>query len=107
MKFATYLNTTNNVFSITGKNTEKEEVGTGHMNLGKCHIMFLNISPGLQRQGYGTEILEEMERRALARGCDYLTVSTTSESDPFWQKKGYHHAWYDPIRLGKRFKNLG
>jgi GNAT superfamily N-acetyltransferase len=54
------------------------------------YVDVLWVDEALHRQGHGTHLLEEAERRAIARGCEIAYLSTFSFQAPgFYPKRGY------------------
>lgn len=113
MQFSTYYNPAQRLLSInyTLSGQEFLELGNGHIKLSKNggtsgYISFLTIHSAMQRQGYGTKLLEKMEKEAKEKGLTDLSVLPTPESIPFWEKKGYKFMWYDVLSLGYRWKKL-
>jgi GNAT superfamily N-acetyltransferase len=57
---------------------------------GWLHVGILWVDKSVRGQGYGSRLLEEAERQALARGCHHAHLDTMSfQALPFYQKRGY------------------
>jgi ribosomal protein S18 acetylase RimI-like enzyme/predicted kinase len=46
---------------------------------GECEIKRMRVHPSFQRAGLGRQLLDELERRARARGCRTVRLETTEE----------------------------
>jgi ribosomal protein S18 acetylase RimI-like enzyme len=56
------------------------------------HIITIDISEAHRREGAGTALLREMERRLAARGVRRVSIETATTNEPavaFWQRHGY------------------
>jgi [ribosomal protein S18]-alanine N-acetyltransferase len=60
------------------------------------HISDLWIRPAVQRNGLGSVLLAELERRILAEGFEAAVIKTHSQNTPaigFFRKHGYSISW--------------
>jgi ribosomal protein S18 acetylase RimI-like enzyme len=58
-----------------------------------AEIMRMRVHPGYQGQGYGQQILSELETRACARGYTTLHLRTSTvqiAAQKLYEKHGYH-----------------
>jgi GNAT superfamily N-acetyltransferase len=57
---------------------------------GWMYVSLLWVEESLRNQGYGTELMNRLEREALRLGCRYAHVDTYSfEARPFYERLGY------------------
>jgi ribosomal protein S18 acetylase RimI-like enzyme len=57
---------------------------------GWLYISLLWVEESLRHQGYGTNLMDMLEKEAIQRGCRYAHVDTFSfEARPFYEKLGY------------------
>jgi ribosomal protein S18 acetylase RimI-like enzyme len=57
---------------------------------GVLHVRFLWVSEPLRGRGFGRQLLEAAERRAIERGCRHVFLETFSFQAPgFYAKLGY------------------
>ncbi len=57
---------------------------------GWLHIQFLWVDPSLQRQDYGSQVLDAAEAEAQAHGARGAFLETFSfQARPFYEKQGY------------------
>jgi GNAT superfamily N-acetyltransferase len=62
----------------------------GDTNWGWLHVTVLAVSHDLRGQGWGTRLMEAMERLARDRGCHHAWVDTFSfQARPFYERLGY------------------
>jgi GNAT superfamily N-acetyltransferase len=74
------------------RNNENKAVGGAitHLFGGWLYILLLWIEESLRNKGYGTELMNIVEREALEFGCKYAHLETYSfEAKPFYEKLGY------------------
>lgn len=79
-------------FSIFLKNDLAKVVGGIQAFLGteSIYIDVLWIEGNLQRQGYGTKLLDAAEREAIKNGCIFSLVDTWDfQAEEFYLKNGY------------------
>lgn len=84
-------------FSIFLKNDLGQVFGGVQAFLGSesVYIDVLWIQENLQKQGYGTKLLDAVEREAIENGCIFSLVDTWAfQAQEFYLKKGY-------IRIGE------
>lgn len=57
---------------------------------GCLYIEMLWVEPALRSQGWGTQLVKQVETIAKERNCRFMTVSTMDwEAMPFYQKLGF------------------
>jgi putative acetyltransferase len=56
---------------------------------GPDHIEMLYVHPAVARQGVGTLLVEALEKLAVARGTERLTVDASDSASGFFDKRGY------------------
>ena len=62
----------------------------GDTRWGWLHVSLLWVDDGLQGQGWGSRLLAEAEREAVARGCRGVFLDTLSTQAPdFYRHRGY------------------
>jgi GNAT superfamily N-acetyltransferase len=62
----------------------------GETNWGWLHVRILAFAEELRGQRWGSRLMLEMERRAVARGCHHAWVDTFSfQARPFYEGLGY------------------
>ncbi|WZO97451.1 GNAT family N-acetyltransferase [Isosphaeraceae bacterium EP7] len=62
----------------------------GETNWGWLHVRILAVAEELRGQGWGSQLMLEMERRAVSRGCHHAWVDTFSfQARPFYEGLGY------------------
>lgn len=74
------------------RDTEDRVVGgiTGDLFGGWVYISLLWVAESLRNQGYGTELVNRLEREAIHLGCGHVHVDTYSfEARPFYERLGY------------------
>jgi len=78
---------------------------------GTAELMRIAVDPDHQREGYGTAILEGLERTARDRGCDRIVLTTASRqtsATEFYPDRGYERLArrrvddYELIEFGKQ-----
>jgi ribosomal protein S18 acetylase RimI-like enzyme len=58
-----------------------------------CELQQLWVAEGFRRQGVGTQLVREFERRAAERGCETIYLETYSFQSPrLYQSLGYRIA---------------
>jgi GNAT superfamily N-acetyltransferase len=67
----------------------REPVGIGALivkrsELGACYVL-----PSASRRGVGSALVSEIERLAIARGLNHLSVSASLNAEPFYRALGY------------------
>lgn len=69
--------------------TEEEPVGFGiiHVDDGQIHAIF--VTPDRMGEGIGTDLLTELEQRAIAAGTTDLWVLSTLNAASFYERNGY------------------
>ena len=75
--------------------------------LSKCgQFRNLAVEPLLQNQGYGSQLLEEAERRLKERGCKCIAISILDfkrdKLAPFYKKRGYGDAREQQLVRGSK-----
>ena len=65
----------------------KHIMGTG--NIVNDRIQSIMIRPDMQRQGYGTELLQRLEQHARNTGISVVQVSALPPARPFFERSGY------------------
>ena len=67
-----------------------------------CEMGPIAVDPKIQGKGYGSKIMEEMERRAVKEReitfCQLTVVNWRTDVIPFYHKKGYVDVGTKPIR---------
>ena len=66
-------------------------------------VNYLAVSPAHQRKGLGRRLMEEVEKRLLARGCPKLNMqvrSSNTDAMAFYRRLGYLPD--EAVALGKR-----
>jgi GNAT superfamily N-acetyltransferase len=79
-------------FSIFLKNDSGKVVGgiQAFMGTESIYIDVLWIEGSLQKQGYGTKLLDTAEQEAVKNGCVFSAVDTFDfQAEEFYLKKGY------------------
>lgn len=79
-------------FSIFLKNDSGKVFGgiQAFMGTESIYIDVLWIDRNLQKQGYGTQLLEAAEREAIKNGCIFSAVDTFDfQAEEFYLKNGY------------------
>lgn len=79
-------------FSIFLKNDLGKVFGGIQAFLGTAdvYIGVLWVESNLQKQGYGTKLLDAVEREAIKNGCTFSLVDTWDfQAEGFYLKKGY------------------
>jgi len=74
------------------RDEEGQVVGGTTANVfgGWVYIELLWVEESLRNQGYGTELMNRLEREAMKLGCRYAHVDTYSfEARPFHERLGY------------------
>jgi GNAT superfamily N-acetyltransferase len=62
----------------------------GETDWGWLHTTILAVSEDLRGHGWGSRLMLELERLALARGCHHAWVDTFSfQARPFYERLGY------------------
>ncbi|HMM20823.1 MAG TPA: GNAT family N-acetyltransferase [Selenomonadales bacterium] len=57
---------------------------------GRCHVDIFWIEERFRKGGYGTRLLQEVERRAKEKGCRLVQLDTFGFQAPgFYRKNGY------------------
>ena len=51
--------------------------------------MVIEIEPKMQKKGIGTQVVKELEAKAVEAGAKKATISAFVESQGFWEKQGY------------------
>lgn len=80
------------VFSIFLKNDLGKVFGGIQAFLGTetVYIEILWVESNLQKQGYGTKLLDALEQEAIKNGCRFITVDSYDfQAKEFYLKKGY------------------
>jgi N-acetylglutamate synthase-like GNAT family acetyltransferase len=62
-------------------------IGTG--NIINNRIQSIVIRPDMQRQGYGTELLQRLEQYARNQGIRMVHLSALPPAQPFFERLGY------------------
>ena len=52
-------------------------------------LYIIGISMDDRRNGYGSKLVNHIEKFAIENGCSYITLSSITESIGFWKKVGY------------------
>lgn len=79
-------------FSIFLKNDSGKVFGgiQAFLDTESVYIDVLWVEGNLQKQGYGTKLLEAAEREAIKNGCIFSLVDTWDfQAEEFYLKKGY------------------
>jgi GNAT superfamily N-acetyltransferase len=79
-------------FSIFLKNDSGQVFGgiQAFRDTESVYIDVLWIKESLQKQGYGTQLLDAVEREAIKNGCRFSLVDTWDfQAEEFYLKKGY------------------
>jgi GNAT superfamily N-acetyltransferase len=80
------------IFSIFLKNDLGKVFGGLQAFLGTeaVYIEVLWVEKDLQKQGYGTKLLDTLEQEAIKNGCKFVTVDSYDfQAKEFYLKKGY------------------
>jgi GNAT superfamily N-acetyltransferase len=65
-------------------------IGRMHFNsLREAQIRFMAVEPEFAGRGFGSQILSELESRALARGARRAVLNARKEASRFYLKHGY------------------
>jgi GNAT superfamily N-acetyltransferase len=83
-------------FSIFLKNDSGKVFGGIQAFLGTAsvYIDVLWVEESLQKQGYGTKLLDAVEREAVKNGCIFSLVDTWDfQAEEFYLKNGYERIW--------------
>lgn len=100
-------------FSIFLKNDSGKVFGgiQVFMDTEAAYIDILWIEEGLQKQGYGTKLLNAAEQEATRNGCFFSTVDTWSfQAEEFYLKNGYERIgelknyWHEHSKIFLRKK---
>jgi putative acetyltransferase len=67
---------------------EGEPVGFASLR-GKDELDLLYVHPAYVRQGYGTALVDALERLAGARGATTIITNASETARPFFEKRGY------------------
>jgi len=67
---------------------------------GKDHIEMLYVHPEHARARVATTLVDALERLALARGAQALTVDASDTALPFFEKRGYVAQRRNTVALG-------
>ena len=106
------------VFSIFLKNDFGKIFGGIQAFLGteSVYIETLWVEQNLQKQGYGTKLLDAVEQEAIKNGCSFSAVDTFDfQAEAFYLKNGYEligelkNCWlgHSKMFLRKNLKQLG
>lgn len=79
-------------FSIFLKNDLEKVFGglKAFLDTESLYIEVLWVEEGLQKQGYGTKLLDTVEREAIKNGCIFSLVDTWDfQAEEFYLKNGY------------------
>lgn len=60
-----------------------------HFSAKELYINYLEVAPGLERQGYGREIYEWVENYAQKKGTIWIFLTTYGSATEFWEKMGF------------------
>jgi N-acetylglutamate synthase-like GNAT family acetyltransferase len=71
-------------------------MGTG--NIVKDRIQSIMIRPDMQRQGYGTELLQRLEQYAWNTGISVVQLSALMPARPFFERLGYQTISEHPLK---------
>jgi ribosomal protein S18 acetylase RimI-like enzyme len=69
-------------------------------------IYYVAVDPDSQLLGYGRKIIEELERRLIAKGCPKINLQVRAHNRKviaFYESLGYKES--DLISMGKRLEN--
>ncbi len=83
-------------FSVSVIEFDGEAAGWAAREDNDGHISDLWIRPAVQRNGLGSLLLAELERRILADGFEAAVIKTHSQNAPaigFFRKHGYSISW--------------
>ena len=89
---ANILGERDTTFSIFLKNTAGQVCGgiLAFLDSVSIYIDTMWVEEKFQKQGYGTKLLEAVEREAVKNGCQYITVDTWDfQSEGFYLKNGF------------------
>lgn len=79
-------------FSISVEDSKHNICGgvTGTIIYGSVYVDMLWIKANLRHQGWGTKLMQEVEKITKESGCSFITLHTMDwEALPFYQKIGY------------------
>lgn len=52
-------------------------------------VKHIGITPELQRRGFGTKLMDHVEKQAIAEGCDFISVESEERPQSFYEKMRY------------------
>ncbi len=55
----------------------------------RAYLSELVVSPAAQRQGVGAQLLSEVERRLVDRGCSMIIADVWRDAEPFYRSLGW------------------
>ena len=67
----------------------KEIVATGFLDEKKQSVEAMFVKPQYQRQGFAFRILKKLEERAVEKGFAKLTLESTVNAEPFYNRAGF------------------
>jgi len=68
----------------------------------RAYLSELVVAPEAQRRGVGSQLLSELERRLIDRGCSVIIADAWRDAEPFYRSLG----WGSPAVVLLR-KHLG
>ncbi len=71
---------------------ESKPVGIGRLHFNspdEAQIRFMAVEDGYQKQGIGSLIIKELERKAGESGAKYIVLNSRDTAIPFYEKHGY------------------
>jgi ribosomal protein S18 acetylase RimI-like enzyme len=80
------------LLSIFLRNSDGAVIGGTHgwTWAGRCYVRLLYVPANLRNQGYGTRLMQAVEREARARGCHEIVLHTQDFQAPaFYRKLGF------------------
>ena len=55
----------------------------------RAYLSELVVTPGAERQGIGSQLLSEIERRLVDRGCLVIIADAWRDAEPFYRSLGW------------------
>ena len=87
-------------------------VGRAHFNSpDEAQIRYMAVEEKLQGKGIGTLILNELERKIIEKGAEYIVLNARDNAIKFYEKHGYKivkeaHVLFDAIWHYKMTKKI-
>jgi len=87
-------------------------VGRAHFNSpDEAQIRYMAVEEKLQGKGIGTLILNELERKIIEKGAEYIVLNARDNAIKFYEKHGYKivkeaHVLFDAIQHYQMVKKI-